>query len=108
MVSLLIGRYGIKKLHRGTITLKLLPALAARQKDLDHLPDSKFLPPMEMNCVEKELKKSMHDKFGRLLTIGRVAHVTSPSSTQQQCATWPMPVSATFVAADALMGILQQ
>ena len=35
---------------------------------------------MELNCVEKELKQSMKDKFGRLLTIGRVAHITSPLS----------------------------
>jgi len=54
--------------------------ISGQAEGLDYLPDSKFLPPMEMNCVEKELKKSMHDKFGRLLTIGRVAHITSPLS----------------------------
>jgi len=42
------------------------------------LPDGKFLPPMELNCVEHELKKSVKDKFGRLLTIGRTAHATAP------------------------------
>lgn len=54
--------------------------ISGQTEGLDYLPDSKFLPPMEMNCVEKELKKSMQDKFGRLLTIGRVAHITSPLS----------------------------
>jgi choline dehydrogenase-like flavoprotein len=42
------------------------------------LPDGKFLPPMELNCAELELKKSIKDKFGRLLTIGRTAHATAP------------------------------
>lgn len=42
------------------------------------LPDGKFLPPMELNCVELELKKSLKDKFSRLLTIGRTAHATAP------------------------------
>ncbi|MBN8649805.1 MAG: GMC family oxidoreductase [Cytophagales bacterium] len=54
--------------------------ISGQAEGLDFLPDSKFLPPMELNCVEKELKTSMKDKFGRLLTIGRVAHITSPLS----------------------------
>jgi len=45
---------------------------------LEQLPDGKFLPPMEMNCVEKQLKQTLADKFGRALTIGRVAHLTAP------------------------------
>lgn len=46
---------------------------------LPHLPDGKFLAPMELNCVERDLQKSMSEKFsdGRLLTIGRAAHITS-------------------------------
>jgi choline dehydrogenase-like flavoprotein len=45
---------------------------------LAQLPDGQFLPPMELNCVELDLKKSIDDKFGRFLTIGRVAHATAP------------------------------
>jgi choline dehydrogenase-like flavoprotein len=45
---------------------------------LAQLPDGKFLPPMELNCVERDLKTSMNEKFGRYLTIGRVAHATAP------------------------------
>ncbi len=52
--------------------------ISGQAENLPQLPDSKFLPPMELNCVEKELKKSMMDKFGRMLTIGRVAHITGP------------------------------
>jgi len=45
---------------------------------LPQLPDGKFHPPMELNCAEIDLKKSMSEKFddGRLMTIGRVAHIT--------------------------------
>jgi choline dehydrogenase-like flavoprotein len=44
---------------------------------LPQLPDGKFLPPMELNCVEQDLKKTMSEKFGRALTIGRTAHATA-------------------------------
>jgi glucoside 3-dehydrogenase (cytochrome c) catalytic subunit len=42
------------------------------------LPDSKFCPPMELNCAETDLKESMAKNYddGRLLTIGRVANIT--------------------------------
>ncbi|WP_139959777.1 GMC oxidoreductase [Flavicella sediminum] len=44
---------------------------------LPQLPDGKFSPPMELNCVEKDLQKKIKDNFqDRLLTIGRVAHLT--------------------------------
>ncbi len=44
---------------------------------LPQLPDSVFLPPMELNCVEKEVKKGIESNFkGRNLTIGRVANIT--------------------------------
>jgi choline dehydrogenase-like flavoprotein len=52
--------------------------ISGQAEGLPHLPDSKFIQPMELNCVEKELKKSMMDKFGRLLTIGRVANLAGP------------------------------
>lgn len=45
---------------------------------LPHLPDGQFLAPMELNCVEQDLQKILRSTFddGRLLTIGRVAHIT--------------------------------
>ena len=45
---------------------------------LKHLPDGKFQPPMALNCVEEDLQNSISNKFddGRLLTIGRIAHIT--------------------------------
>ncbi len=45
---------------------------------LKQLPDGQFLPAMGLNCVEKDLQTAMETGFedGRLLTIGRVAHIT--------------------------------
>ncbi|MEM1324937.1 MAG: GMC family oxidoreductase [Bacteroidota bacterium] len=52
--------------------------------NLPHLPDSVFLPPMELNCVEKELKASLAKNYpDRTLTIGRVAHITSGTKPGQ-------------------------
>lgn len=44
---------------------------------LPHFPNGNVLPPMELNCVEDHLKKSMAENFGRVLTPGRVAHITT-------------------------------
>jgi choline dehydrogenase-like flavoprotein len=46
--------------------------------NIPHLPDGKFLPAMELNCVELDLKDKMKSKFNRPLTIGRTAHATAP------------------------------
>ncbi len=52
---------------------------------LPHLPDSEFQPPMELNCVELDLKEKIKQKYGseRIITIGRVAHLTEPTEEQQ-------------------------
>lgn len=53
---------------------------------LPHLPDSHFLPPMALNCVEKHAKQKIEANFeGRHLTIGRVAHLTEPMNGRGQC-----------------------
>ncbi len=52
--------------------------ISGQKENLAHLPDGKFLPPMEMNCVEKEFKKGVEGNFeNRKITIGRVAHLTA-------------------------------
>ncbi|MEO5583295.1 MAG: GMC family oxidoreductase [Saprospiraceae bacterium] len=46
---------------------------------LAHVPDGEFLKPFELNCLEKEFKKKVSEKLnGRIVTIGRVAHLTEP------------------------------
>src|SRR5688572_11012556 len=52
--------------------------VSGQVENLPNLPDGKFLPPMELNCVELELKKAVKDKLGRLITIGRTANATAP------------------------------
>ncbi len=52
--------------------------VSGRNEGLAHLPDGKFLPPMELNCVEEVFRDKLAEKFnGRKLTIGRVAHLTA-------------------------------
>ena len=53
---------------------------------LPQLPDSHFLPPMELNCVEKHVKRRIEKEFsGRNLIIGRVAHLTEPLNGRGKC-----------------------
>lgn len=53
---------------------------------LPQLPDSHFLPPMELNCVEKHVKERIEKSFeGRNMIIGRVAHLTQPHNGRGQC-----------------------
>ncbi|TZF84590.1 GMC family oxidoreductase [Pedobacter sp. BS3] len=51
------------------------------------LPDGHFLPPMEMNCVEKSVKKRIEDHYKRtrIMTIGRVANLTVPHNGRGNC-----------------------
>lgn len=53
---------------------------------LPQLPDSHFLPPMELNCVEKHVKQRIEKDFpGRNMIIGRVAHLTEPLNGRGKC-----------------------
>ncbi len=57
--------------------------VSGQNEGLAQLPDGKFLPPMELNCVEQEFQRKVKDKFGRALTIGRAAHLTAPLTHDQ-------------------------
>ena len=52
-------------------------------ENLPQLPDGKFLPPMELTCVEKDFKQHAADKFARAVIIGRTAHLTAPLGHDQ-------------------------
>lgn len=44
---------------------------------LPQLPDSEFLPMMELNCVEQHFREKVAENFdGRIVTAGRTAHLT--------------------------------
>ena len=50
---------------------------------LPQLPDSDFLKPMDMYCVEKEVRKRIEKNFpGRIMTIGRVANLSEAKQAQ--------------------------
>lgn len=54
--------------------------ISGQNEGLAQLPDGKFLPPMALNCVEQKLRESTAANFGgRVVTMGRVAHLTQPN-----------------------------
>ncbi|MGX5816839.1 GMC oxidoreductase [Chitinophaga lutea] len=60
--------------------------ISGQAENLPQLPDSKFLPAMEMNCVEKDVKDAIAKNFnGRLMTIGRVANLTQNHNNRTAC-----------------------
>jgi choline dehydrogenase-like flavoprotein len=60
--------------------------VSGKAEGIPHLPDGKFLPPMEMNCVEKEFKSALEKKYpDRRVTIGRTANLTQPVKGRGQC-----------------------
>ena len=55
--------------------------ISGSAENLPHLPDSQFLPPVELNCLEKHVKEKMEAKYKeRKLIIGRCAHLTKPTA----------------------------
>jgi len=54
---------------------------------LPQLPDSSFLPPMDLNCVEKEVAARIkaHYKNQRTMIIGRTANLTVPHEGRTNC-----------------------
>lgn len=61
--------------------------VSGSKEGLPHLPDSHFMPPMELNCVEKDvaIRIKEHYKNQRHLFIGRVANITQPLSNRLNC-----------------------
>ena len=57
--------------------------VSGRKEGLAQLPDGVFQPPMEFNCVEKDLKARVEARFPeRRITIGRTANLTEPTEEQ--------------------------
>lgn len=57
------------------------------KEGLEVLPDGEYMPGIELNCVEKEVKKRMeaHYKNARKLIIGRTANITQPLQARTNC-----------------------
>jgi choline dehydrogenase-like flavoprotein len=59
--------------------------IAGNKDGLDVLPDGEFLPPFELNCVEKYFKESLKKEYGdRYLISSRLAHLTKPKPIHLQ------------------------
>ncbi len=51
--------------------------ISGNKDGIDSLPDGEFLPPMELNCVEKHFKDHVAKNYkNRHVIIGRCAHIT--------------------------------
>ncbi|MEZ5429309.1 MAG: GMC family oxidoreductase [Pyrinomonadaceae bacterium] len=60
--------------------------VSGKNEGLPHLPDGEFMPPFEMNCVEKHLKKSIESTFkDRYLIESRTAVLTRPHNGRGKC-----------------------
>jgi len=60
--------------------------ISGEKLGLKQLPDGQFLKPMELNCLEKQVRERVEKAFpGRHLTIGRVAHLTEPINGRGTC-----------------------
>ena len=61
--------------------------ISGSKEGLSQLPDGHFMPPMEMNCVEKDVAARIkeHFKGQRSMFIGRTANITQPLPGRSDC-----------------------
>jgi choline dehydrogenase-like flavoprotein len=60
--------------------------ISGQPEGLPQLPDGKFLPPMEMTCVEQDVRAALAKHFDdRILTIGRSAVLTRVHKGRAAC-----------------------
>jgi len=60
--------------------------VSGSREGIPQLPDGNFLPPFEMNCVEKVFKEKVESHFSdRQVIIGRTANLTQPVKGRGQC-----------------------
>lgn len=60
--------------------------ISGQAEGLAHLPDGKFLPPMEMTCVEQDVREAFRKSYDdRILTIGRCAVLTQVHKGRAAC-----------------------
>ncbi|MFB6457329.1 GMC oxidoreductase [Chitinophaga sp. Hz27] len=60
--------------------------VSGQTEGLPQLPDGIFMPAMDMNCLEKDVAARIKQHFtDRIMTIGRVAHVTVKHHDRGPC-----------------------
>ncbi|MBE7537978.1 MAG: GMC family oxidoreductase [Opitutaceae bacterium] len=60
--------------------------ISGSKEGLPQLPDGQFLPPMALNCLERQVKQRIASAFdGRAMIIGRTANLTVPHNGRATC-----------------------
>lgn len=61
--------------------------ISGSKEGLPQLPDGNYLPPMALNCVEKDVAARIKEfyKGSRHMIIGRTANLTAPHKGRTQC-----------------------
>lgn len=60
--------------------------ISGNRDGLPQIPDGEFLPPMEMNCLEKHFKENIESNFpGRNMVISRTANLTRNLNGRGPC-----------------------
>ena len=60
--------------------------ISGQADGISSLPDGKFLPPMEMTCLESQTGKRIEKHFpGRRMIIGRTANLTANHNGRSRC-----------------------
>src|SRR5438874_11423003 len=54
--------------------------ISGNKDGIENLPDGEFLPPWELNCVEKQIQSKINGHYSnRRMITGRCAHLTHPN-----------------------------
>ncbi|MFM2363246.1 MAG: hypothetical protein RLZZ316_2148 [Bacteroidota bacterium] len=74
-----------KELEQWYSYVEKFAGISGSKEGLPELPDSEFLPPMDMTCVEKDMSQKIKGLYNgnRKMIIGRCAHATVPINGRQ-------------------------
>ena len=65
--------------------VELFAGISGNYDGLETMPDGEFLPPWELNCVEKDIQQEINTSYNdRNVIIGRCAHLTKPKEIHIQ------------------------
>ncbi|HWJ90236.1 MAG TPA: GMC family oxidoreductase, partial [Flavisolibacter sp.] len=59
--------------------------ISGSKEGLPQLPDGNFLPPMDLNCVEKDVAARIKERYRRSMIIGRTANLTAAIPGRTKC-----------------------
>lgn len=76
-----------KDLEKWYDYVETFAGISGSKEGLAHLPDGQFLPPMDLNCVEKDVAARIKElyKGQRHMFVGRVANLTKEIPGRTKC-----------------------